>query len=431
MDLIRTYQIVTNMSCNLDCSYCYEKKYPRNNKVEDVVDFLHACFDRDKDIKDITVIIDFIGGEPFMQPKLVYAACETVEQICKERGITSYVFSFSTNGTLFDRPRNQEIIERWKDRISVGVSIDGLKEMHDKYRIFTTSREGSYDKAVAGFKYLKSMGIRELGVKATFTSETFKHYAASMKSIIDVTGGGYISGNITYEDILPRSSAFEVANQIIEVIKYWVDGGYHKEPANDLAHIIPQGLDFDAIWSPENRERILNDDLYRNDPDRVRPFCGTISSMTCLGFDRNIYGCNRFMSTVTTRDPIAKLVGREIVIDETNPLADEVANQVNDYPESCQGCPTKHICASCAAASYENGDGNSEARKAYHAERRQCGWTTAKQLVGQWLHREYGSWSLDFMRDPTLCNCPQCRGKRLKQGTQTNEASADNQFYEA
>ncbi|EAA6449770.1 hypothetical protein DRA23_26620, partial [Salmonella enterica subsp. enterica] len=108
----RTYQVVTNLSCNLDCEYCYERKYPRNNKAADIVDFLHACFERDKDIPNIDVIIDIIGGEPFMQPKLLLAAFETAEQLCKEHN-RPYMFSISTNGTLLDRPLNREIVERW------------------------------------------------------------------------------------------------------------------------------------------------------------------------------------------------------------------------------------------------------------------------------------------------------------------------------
>ncbi|MCT7475958.1 hypothetical protein N5V81_13325 [Escherichia coli] len=35
-----------------------------------------------------------------------------------------------------------------------------------------------------------------------------------MKSLIDMSGGGTISGNVTYEDILPRHMALDIANQI-------------------------------------------------------------------------------------------------------------------------------------------------------------------------------------------------------------------------
>ena len=270
----RTYQVVTNLSCNLDCEYCYERKYPRNNKVADVIDFIHACFERDKDIPNVEVIIDIIGGEPFMQPKLLLAAFETAEKLCAEHN-RPYMFSISTNGTLLDRPLNKEIIERWKDKLSIGVSIDGLPEVHDKYRIFTTTREGSYEAAVRGYNYLKSVGIAELGVKATFTIDTLPHYAASMKSLIDMSGGGTISGNVTYEDILPRHMALDIANQMMDVMDYWIEKGLHTNPRNTITHIIPDGLNFMATWDPDWRDKLLHDDSVRLDPERLKPYCGT------------------------------------------------------------------------------------------------------------------------------------------------------------
>ncbi|EKG5865257.1 radical SAM protein [Salmonella enterica subsp. enterica serovar Newport] len=430
----RTYQVVTNLSCNLDCEYCYERKYPRNNKVADVIDFIHACFERDKDIPNVEVIIDIIGGEPFMQPKLLLAAFETAEKLCAEHN-RPYMFSISTNGTLLDRPLNKEIIERWKDKLSIGVSIDGLPEVHDKYRIFTTTREGSYEAAVRGYNYLKSVGIAELGVKATFTIDTLPHYAASMKSLIDMSGGGTISGNVTYEDILPRHMALDIANQMMDVMDYWIEKGLHTDPRNTITHIIPDGLNFMATWDPDWRDKLLHDDSVRLDPERLKPYCGTLTHMTCLGFDRKIYGCNRFMSTVTSRSAVAELVGREFVSLDGGKLLEEIQTQYTNYPETCLGCPMKHSCGSCAAASYENGEGTLEDRKAYHAERRQCGWTTAKLMAAEYWYQKTGTTRASDLHDKSMCYCSRCvrqraEAEKLQNGAQ-NEVNTDSQFYEA
>lgn len=430
----RTYQVVTNLSCNLDCEYCYERKYPRNNKVADVIDFIHACFERDKDIPNVEVIIDIIGGEPFMQPKLLLAAFETAEKLCAEHN-HPYMFSISTNGTLLDRPLNKEIIERWKDKLSIGVSIDGLPEVHDKYRIFTTTREGSYEAAVRGYNYLKSVGIAELGVKATFTIDTLPHYAASMKSLIDMSGGGTISGNVTYEDILPRHMALDIANQMMDVMDYWIEKGLHTNPRNTITHIIPDGLNFMATWDPDWRDKLLHDDSVRLDPERLKPYCGTLTHMTCLGFDRKIYGCNRFMSTVTSRSAVAELVGREFVSLDGGKLLEEIQTQYTNYPETCLGCPMKHSCGSCAAASYENGEGTLEDRKAYHAERRQCGWTTAKLMAAEYWYQKTGTTRASDLHDKSMCYCSRCvrqraEAEKLQNGAQ-NEVNTDSQFYEA
>lgn len=433
--LSRTYQIVTNLSCNLDCSYCYERKYPKNNKADDIVDYLHACFERDKDLEDIDVIIDVIGGEPFLQPKLLIAAFETAEVLCKQYNRKNYVFSVSTNGTLFDKPINREIVERWRECLSIGVSIDGLPEQHDRHRIYTSTREGSYHKAVEGYNYLKSMDLLELGVKATFTLETLPTYAASMKHLIDITGGGTISGNVTYEDLLPRHMATGIALQIIDIIEYWESKELHFDPVNKLNMIMPEQMDIDALWDPEWRDKLRHDESVRLDPERIRPFCGSVLHMTCLGFDRNIYGCNRFMSTVTTRNAVGKLVGRTIVNTDGDKLLNEISTQYTDYPEHCLGCPTKHACGSCAAAAYENGDGEKDARKAYHAERRQCGWTTARALVASWFKQRHGTYNSSELEK--FCDCRKCRLERANakkqvtlKGITTDETSSAVQYYE-
>lgn len=391
-----TYQIVTNLSCNLDCAYCYERKYPSKNDEQAVVDFLHACFDRDKNKPGIGgAIIDIIGGEPFMMPKLLIAAFETAEELCK-RDNRPYVFSISTNGTLFDRAINRGIVERWAKKLSIGVSIDGLPETHDKYRIYTSSRRGSYEKAVEGYNYLKSMKIRELGLKATFTMETMNTYAAGMKSLIDLTEGSTntvnIYGNIVYEDVVPRSKATWIANQMIEVIEYWMSKGMHLDPRNIIGHLTPEGWDAARNYDPDNRDRLKNNSLVQMNPDRLRPYCGAGFYMTSLGFDRKVYGCNRFLSTVTTRQAIADLVGREIVPVKENNLMAEIATQYKDYPKECIVCPSKQICGNCTAAPYENGNGDHEARKEYHERRPQCGWTAARTMVARWWKQRIGTY---------------------------------------
>lgn len=400
-----TYQIVTNLSCNLDCEYCYEKKYARNNKIDDVVDFIHACFERDKERKDVDgVIIDIIGGEPFMQPKLLVAAFETAEMLAKQYN-KPYAFSLSTNGTLFNKQTSRDIIERWRDKLSIGVSIDGLPTNHDKYRIYANTGDGSYADAVAGYQYLKSMNIRELGVKATFTVDTLPVYAASMKNLIDVTGGGSIIGNVVFENIITKDMAPFIANQMIEVLEYWCSKGMHLDPRNTLFGLCPDGINFDNLFNPALREDLLNPDSeFRNSSDRIRPYCGSVKWMTCLGFDRNVYGCNRFMSSVTTRTAIAKLEGRTIVPIDNNKLYNEVENQYYDFPEECKACPLKHMCSSCAAAPYENKDGGDEARAEYHSEKRQCGWTFAKVIVAQWWRRKFGTYD----RKTNTCSCNTC-----------------------
>ena len=157
--------------------------------------------------------------------------------------------------------------------------------------------------------------------------------------------------------------------------------------------------------------------------------------MTCLGFDRKIFGCNRFMSTVTSRSAVFELVGREFVSLDNGKLLEEIQTQYTNYPETCLGCPMKHACGSCAAASYENGEGTLEDRKAYHAERRQCGWTTAKLMVAEYWKQKMGTTSAKAFHDTSMCYCPRCVRERAQKEKLLREAkdetNSDQQYYEA
>lgn len=400
---VRTYQIMTNLDCNLDCEYCYERKYRARNTLEDCVDFLDACFDRDKDVGLEEVVIDFIGGEPFMYPKLMRGIIEHTLAKADAQHIPNVYFSVSTNGTLFTRRANQSIIEDYGHLMGVGVSIDGLPQTHDKYRIFTTTREGSYEQALHGFNYIKDK-VRDYGLKATFTADTMKNYATNMKHLIDIGKGGTISGNVVYEDILTKEMSTAIALQLIEVVDYYVELGLHRDVATNLTHLVPDGHVAIDVW--RDKKRLLTDLDAMYEPNRLQNYCGSIQYMTCLGFDKKVYGCNRFMTMGSEKgNEIAMLDGKMFVpVDST--LVEDVKQTWKEYPIECLACPFKPSCGSCVAAPYEEGDGTLEDRKKYHAEKHQCGWTYAKVLVHEYFRSKVGTYE-----KTNKCNCAKCRGE--------------------
>lgn len=410
---MRTYQMVTNLSCNLDCEYCYERKNTRANTPESIVNFVKGCFNADRNNDEIEeVYLDFIGGESFMRPDLVECALETAVELA-ERDSRRLFISISSNGTLFHKPRVQDLIERYGHMMSIGISIDGPAEIHDRYRVFTSDRSGSYDSIIENLKYIDGK-VFDLGFKATFTKETLPRYAESMKHIIDICDtlkGGFtvVAGNVIFEDVLDKEMAPGIANQFIEIIDYWIEKGFHKRYGAELAHIIPSVGFGDAAFSVE-RVKMLNevklDEMDEHFPDHRRAYCGAVSAMRCLGFDDKVYGCNRFMTSFPENAVVAKLEGDVLVPVESN-LGKEIANQFDDYPEECQRCPIKMACGSCAAAPYEEDNGDKEARGRYHAAKRQCGWTFAKVLAAEYWYSLFGSYNYADQWENKCC-CQQC-----------------------
>jgi uncharacterized protein len=137
---------VTNQ-CNLSCSYCYEfgedkiatldgkKKFMDMETAAASVDYLlNESGGRE------SVHITFFGGEtlmnfPLMKQVVIYAR----EQAAKQG--RNVEFSLTTNATLL----SPTIIDFLSEHgIGVTVSMDGTKEMQDKFRIFSNGK-GSYD----------------------------------------------------------------------------------------------------------------------------------------------------------------------------------------------------------------------------------------------------------------------------------------------
>jgi uncharacterized protein len=163
---------VTNQ-CNLSCSYCYEfgedkiatpegkKKFMDMETASASVDYLlNESGDRE------SVHITFFGGEtlmnfPLMKQVVVYAREEAAKRGRKVE------FSLTTNATLLSGTIIDFLVEHG---IGVTVSMDGTKEMQDKFRIFSNGM-GSYDIIKPKVQELIAKHTaRPVGARVTMTS---------------------------------------------------------------------------------------------------------------------------------------------------------------------------------------------------------------------------------------------------------------------
>jgi uncharacterized protein len=137
---------VTNQ-CNLSCQYCYEfgedkiatpdgkPKFMEWETARTSVDYLFAEAQGRK-----SVHITFFGGETLMNFPLLKRVVEYARSRAQELGKV-IDFSLTTNATLL----TPTIIDYLaQNAVGVTVSMDGPKEMQDKFRIFSNGR-GSYD----------------------------------------------------------------------------------------------------------------------------------------------------------------------------------------------------------------------------------------------------------------------------------------------
>jgi len=165
---------VTNQ-CNLACTYCYEygedkivdtehgkqSKFMAESTSRDSVEFLLKESGR-------VAHLTFFGGEtllnfPVLKSTIAYAR-ERAADLGKEID-----FSLTTNATLL-RPDIIEFLA--ENRVGVTISMDGPKDLQDKFRVFHGGA-GSYDVVAPKIKeLLRRHRSRPIGARVTLTSDT-------------------------------------------------------------------------------------------------------------------------------------------------------------------------------------------------------------------------------------------------------------------
>ncbi len=155
-------------TCNLNCSYCFasQGKYHGDRAVmsyevgKRALDFLMENSGTRRNLE-----VDFFGGEPLMNFQVVKDLVAYARSVEKEKG-KNFRFTLTTNGVLVD----DDVIE-WANRecSNVVLSLDGRKEVHDRFRVDYAGK-GSWDNIVPKFqKFVKARGDREYYMRGTFT----------------------------------------------------------------------------------------------------------------------------------------------------------------------------------------------------------------------------------------------------------------------
>ena len=153
--------------CNLDCSYCYyldkseiyggrEPRMSVEQLERYVKTYLEAC-----EVPEVT--FNWHGGEPLVLGLDFYRKALEFEK--KHAGDKIVHNTIQTNGTL--------ITDEWarflaEERFLVGVSIDGPRDVHDRYR---RDKGGAptFDRVIDGIRKMYAHGV-EYNLMATISS---------------------------------------------------------------------------------------------------------------------------------------------------------------------------------------------------------------------------------------------------------------------
>lgn len=164
--------LLTN-DCNLACSYCFESNKGKDYMPKEMaLDILKATYNVVDPMAGIFTL-NMFGGEPLMNWETFKAVCNYVLENNLKIRITA-----TTNLTLL----TDEMID-YIDELSIPilVSVDGIKEVHDKHRC------NSFDKVIENMKKLID---RDLGylieARMTVAPDTAKYMYESVKMLVDL-----------------------------------------------------------------------------------------------------------------------------------------------------------------------------------------------------------------------------------------------------
>jgi heme d1 biosynthesis radical SAM protein NirJ len=140
--------------CNLTCRHCYsisaDVDFPGELNTAQVFKVMD-------DLKSFRVpVLILSGGEPLLRPDIFEVAARA-----KQMG---FYVGLSTNGTLIDAPLARRIGALGFDY--VGISLDGLKETHDRFR----RKQGAFDASLAGLRLCRDESVK-VGLRFTVTQD--------------------------------------------------------------------------------------------------------------------------------------------------------------------------------------------------------------------------------------------------------------------
>ena len=183
---LRTLVLMLTYSCNLACRYCYEDReegcvptveggtVPREMSPESLRESVRFLIDHSGENRKLSIVL--FGGEPLLRFPLLRAAVLESRAMADARG-KEISFSITTNGTLLTR----EIAGFLKENgISVCISIDGPREVHDVNRPYASGR-GSYDDVERGIAYL----MEDRNGHPTAARVTLGHGAVDVRKTYD------------------------------------------------------------------------------------------------------------------------------------------------------------------------------------------------------------------------------------------------------
>lgn len=315
---------ITN-KCNLKCRHCYRDSSALEPEMglsnQKTVQLINEI----KKLKPPIVLLT--GGEPLLKKDIF-----DIVKGCRAAGLR---VGLSTNGTLIDKSMAKKIKASGIDY--VGISIDGRKNFHDKFR----GMKGAFDLSWAAIKYLNILGIKT-GVRFTLTNRNKDDLLYVLDKTFKSGTKRFCLYHLVYSgratlamDILPEEKRKIMHNFFSKVKNLClIDENFEVLTVDNPA---------DAVFMSEsliNKKAALN-------CIKTQAGCPAGDRIVYLDYTGEVYPC-QFLR----EESLGNIKQRplfDIYNDSRNPLLNRLRNKATFLKGRCGSCAYKEICAGCRA----------------------------------------------------------------------------------
>lgn len=313
--------------CNLTCKHCYsisaDYNFPNElstTEVYEVIDDLKAF--------GVPVLI-LSGGEPLLRPDIF-----DISTYAKEKG---FYVGLSTNGTLINDENILRIAEMNYDY--VGISLDGLKETHDKFR----RKPGAFDASLHAARLCRDADLK-IGLRFTLTQDNAEDFPALLKLIHDEKIDKFYLSHLNYAGRGNRNrkddASFQMTRNALDLL---FDTCWQDIQAGNKTEYVTGNNDADGVY--------LLHWVEKNYPDKashikakLQQWGGNSSGVNVANIDNlgdvhpDTYWWHYSLGNVKQR------LFSEIWMDISDPIMKELKRNPRNISGRCHHCSFFDIC---------------------------------------------------------------------------------------
>ena len=337
-DSSKSITFIVTKDCQLACKYCYlvgknEKERMPWEVAKQAIDYILS---HEEDMREESVVWDFLGGEPFLEIELIDKICDYLKVEMYRRNhhwFNSYRFSFSTNGINYHTDKVQHFIKKNREHLSIGITIDGTEMKHDLNRVYKGDGRGSYADVVRNIPLWLSQ-FPNGGTKVTISSADIPYIKESVLHLYSL-GIHEVNINCVFEDVWKEGDDARFEEQLMQLADAIIDGEYYRDYACSFFSEY-LGKPLDCVLQNQN-------------------WCGA-GRMLAVDAAGNFYPCTRF-AQYSLRSKKAWIIGNiHDGIDKNKLRPFLTLDRCTQSEQKCIDCEVAEGCAWCQGENYDAAD---------------------------------------------------------------------------